>query len=168
MQLTPAKHEWEADGGCRCWRVVTCSARHHSSQSHSNAAPRRLRQQLRRKQNNILLRVQSALKNGQEKQKIETAIDKCKAAVFNASKRSDDSFLRDIFYRHQSKEGGISVATLKQALVDADAPVVPDCEADAAAAISRFDTNYNGLMDFRAFVCAGNAPDELALFFKRL
>ncbi len=114
----------------------------------------------------LLLRVQSALKNGQEKQKIETDIAKCKAAVFYASMRSDEGFLRNIFRRHRGEEGGISVATLKQALIDANAPVVPDCEADAAAIISRFDTNYNGLMDFRAFKCAVNAPDELAAFFR--
>ena len=53
-----------------------------------------------------------------------------------------------------------------QALTDADAPVVPDSEADAAAAMSHFDANCNGLMDFGEFVRAVNAPDELALFFQ--
>ena len=33
MQLTPAQHEWEAGGWCRCWRVVTSLARRHLRQA---------------------------------------------------------------------------------------------------------------------------------------
>ena len=76
---------------------------------------------------------------------------KCKAAVSNALKRRDVSFLQRVFDQHSRKEdakSGLSVTTLAQALTDADAPVVPESEADAAAAISRFDANCNGLMDF--------------------
>ena len=95
---------------------------------------------------------------------------KCRAAVLNASKRRDVGFLQRVFDQHSRKEdakSGLSVATLAQALVDADAPIIPDSEADAAASICRFDANCNGLMDFGEFVRAVNAPDELALFFKR-
>ena len=84
-------------------------------------------------------------------------------------KRCDISFLQRVFDEHSRKEdskSGLSVATLAQALIAADAPVVPYSEADAAAAISRFDANCNGLMDFGEFVRAVNAPDELALFFQ--
>ena len=94
---------------------------------------------------------------------------KCRTAVSNALKRRDISFLQRVFDQHSRNEdakSGLSVATLAQALIDADAPVVPDSEADAAAAISRFDANCNGLMDFGEFVRAVNAPDELALFFQ--
>jgi hypothetical protein len=83
--------------------------------------------------------------------------------------RREVSSLRRIFEQHSRKEGakhGLSVATLALALTDADAPVVPDSEADAAAAISRFDANCNGLMDFSEFVRAVDAPDELALYFQ--
>ena len=68
--------------------------------------------------------------------------------------------------RREDAKSGLSVATLALALTDADAPVVPGSEADAAAAISRFDANCNGLMDFGEFVRAVNVPDELALFFQ--
>ena len=94
---------------------------------------------------------------------------KCRTAVSNALKRRDISFLQRVFDEHSRKEdskSGLSVATLAQALIAADAPVVPDSEADAAAAISRFDANCNGLMDFGEFFRAVNAPDELALFFQ--
>jgi hypothetical protein len=94
---------------------------------------------------------------------------KCKTAVSNALKRRDDSFLQRVFDQHSRKEdakSGLSVATLAQALVGADAPIIPDSEADATAPISRFDANCNGLMDFGEFVRAVNAPDELALFFQ--
>ena len=94
---------------------------------------------------------------------------KCKTAVSNASKRRGVSFLKCVFDQHSRKEdatSGLSVGTLAQALVDADAPIIPDSEADAAALISRFDANCNGLMDFGEFVRAVNAPDELALFFQ--
>jgi ankyrin repeat protein len=94
---------------------------------------------------------------------------KCKTAVSNALKRRDISFLQHVFDQHSRKEdakSGLSVATLAQALIDADAPVVPESEAEAAAAISRFDANCNGLMDFGEFLRAVNAPDELALFFQ--
>jgi ankyrin repeat protein len=117
----------------------------------------------------LLRRVQKALiqNDGQEKQ--HKMKSKCMIAVSNAFKRCDVSFLRRVFDHHSLKEdskGGLSVATLALALVDADAPVVPDSEADAAAAISRFDANCNGLMDFGEFVRAVNAPDELALYFQ--
>jgi ankyrin repeat protein len=94
---------------------------------------------------------------------------KCKAAVSNALRRRDVSFLQRVFDQHSRTEdakSGLSVTTLAQALTDADAPVVPESEAEAAAAISRFDANCNGLMDFGEFVRAVNAPDELALFFQ--
>ena len=94
---------------------------------------------------------------------------KCKAAVSNASKRQDVSVLQRIFNQHSCKadaKGGLSVATLTQALADADAPVNPDSKVLDACAISRFDANCNGVVDFDEFVRAVNAPDELALFFR--
>jgi hypothetical protein len=62
---------------------------------------------------------------------------KCKTAVSNAAKRRDASFLRDVFDRHKvDARGGLSGQNLIQALLDADAPVIPDSEA-AAAGIQR-------------------------------
>jgi ankyrin repeat protein len=91
---------------------------------------------------------------------------KCSAAIVNGENRRNEQYVRDLFNRHKDASGGLSVAALAQALTDADAPVVPDSEAYAAASISRFDANCNGLMDFGEFVRAVNAPDELALFFQ--
>ncbi len=98
----------------------------------------------------------------------ETLI-KSETAVLNAKKRRGIGFLQRVFERHSCRgdtNRGVSAATLAQALADADAPVVPESEADAAATISRFDANCNGLMDFSEFVRAVNAPDELALLFQ--
>jgi ankyrin repeat protein len=91
---------------------------------------------------------------------------KCSAAIVSGGNRLRRQYLSDIFNRHKDASGCISVTTLAQALTDADAPVIPDSEATAACTISRFDANCNGLMDFGEFVCAANAPDELALFFQ--
>jgi hypothetical protein len=117
----------------------------------------------------LLLRVQSALKNGQEKQNVEAVVEvavaKCNTAVSNALKRLDVSFLRSIFERYR-EGGGLSGLPLVLALKDADAPVVLDCESDSYALISRFDANCNGLLCFDEFVRAVNAPDELALYFQ--
>jgi hypothetical protein len=51
-------------------------------------------------------------------------------------------------------------------LNDAEAAIVPESLVAAAAAISRFDANCNGLIDFGDFVRAVNAPDELVLYFQ--
>ena len=91
---------------------------------------------------------------------------KCSAGIVSCKNRRDEQYLRDVFNRHKNAQGGLSTATLAQALIDADAPLVPDSEADAAASISRFNAYCNGLMDFVEFVRAVNAPDELALFFQ--
>jgi hypothetical protein len=94
---------------------------------------------------------------------------KCKAAVSNASKRQDVSVLQRIFNQHSCKadaKGGLSVASLTQALTDAGAPVSPDSKVLDASAFSRFDANCNGVMDFDEFVRAVNVPDQLALYFR--
>jgi ankyrin repeat protein len=95
-----------------------------------------------------------------------STFSKCSAAIVSGENRLRRQYLSDVFNRHKDASGCLSVATLAQALMDADAPVVPDSEADAAAAISRFDAYCNGLMDFGEFERAVNAPDELALFFQ--
>jgi len=60
----------------------------------------------------------------------------------------------------------LSLSKLTAALTEADAPVIPDSDAAAAAAIARFDCNSNGLMEFGEFERAVNVPDELALYFQ--
>jgi hypothetical protein len=87
---------------------------------------------------------------------------KCKAAVSNASKRQDVSVLQRIFSQHSCKadaKGGLSLASLTQALADAGALVPPDSKV-------LDDANCNGVVYFDEFVRAVNAPDELALFFR--
>jgi flagellar biosynthesis chaperone FliJ len=91
---------------------------------------------------------------------------KCSDAIVSGENRLRRQHLSDVFNRFKDASGCLSVATLAQALTDADAPVVPESEAEAAAAISRFDANCNGLMDFGEFERAVNAPDELALYFQ--
>ena len=91
---------------------------------------------------------------------------KCSAAVAAGFMRRDAKFLHNIFDRHKDGPTSLSLSKLTAALTEADAPVIPDSDAAAAAAIARFDSNSNGFMEFGEFERAVNVPDELALYFQ--
>ena len=74
--------------------------------------------------------------------------------------------MRDLFDRHKDGTGSLCASNLTAALTEADAPVIPDCDAAAAAAIARFDSNGNGVMEFGEFERAASLPDELQLYFQ--
>jgi hypothetical protein len=93
-------------------------------------------------------------------------VTKCSAAISTGIKRRDPKFLLEIFERHQDGTGSLPASKLIAALTDADAPVIPDSDAAAAAAIVQFDCNSNGLMEFSEFERAMHLPDELALYFQ--
>jgi hypothetical protein len=71
-----------------------------------------------------------------------------------------------VFDRHKDGTGSLSASNLTAALTEADAPVIPDSVAAAAAAIARFDSNGNGVMEFGEFERAASLPDELQLYFQ--
>ena len=91
---------------------------------------------------------------------------KCSAAVAAGFMRRDAKFLREVFDRHKDGPTSLSVSKLTAALIEADAPVIPDSDAAAAAAIARFDSNSNRVMELGEFERAVNVPDELALYFQ--
>jgi hypothetical protein len=91
---------------------------------------------------------------------------KCRAAVSAGIRRCDQQFLRDVFDRHKDSTGRLPVSEFTAALIELDAPSVPDSEAAAAAAFARFDSSGNGLMNFGDFERAVNLPDDLALYFR--
>jgi hypothetical protein len=93
-------------------------------------------------------------------------VGKCCAAVSAGIRRCDHKFLHDIFDRHKDGTGRLPASRFTAALIDADAPVVPDSDAAAAAAIARFDSSRKGLMNFGEFERAVNLPDDLALYFQ--
>ena len=88
------------------------------------------------------------------------------SAVTRGLKRLDATFLRQVFDRHKDGTGSLSASNLTAALTEADAPVIPDCDAAAAAAIARFDGNSNGVMELGEFERAVSLPDELQLYFQ--
>jgi hypothetical protein len=92
--------------------------------------------------------------------------DPCSTAVSNGMKRQDASFLRQVFDKHKDASGSIPAAALAEALVDADAPVIPDSITAVEAAISRFDVNRNGVVKFGEFLRFVSEPDDLALYFQ--
>ena len=99
-------------------------------------------------------------------QDAEATVLKCSAAVSRGIRRSDPKFLRETFDRHKDGTGSLCASNLTAALTEADAPVIPDCDAAAAAAIARFDGNSNGVMEFGEFERAVSLPDELQLYFQ--
>ncbi len=94
------------------------------------------------------------------------ALSKCCSAVVSGTRRRDSQFPREIFERYQDGTGRLPATKLIAALTEADAPVIPDSDAAAAATIARFDCNNNGLMEFSEFERAMHLPDELALYFQ--
>jgi hypothetical protein len=94
------------------------------------------------------------------------ALSKCISAVVSGTRRRDSNFPRKIFERHQDGTGRLPVTKLIVALTEADAPVIPDSDAAAAATMARFDCNTNGLMELSEFERAMHLPDELALYFQ--
>ena len=96
----------------------------------------------------------------------DATVLQCREAVSRGIRRSDPKFLRETFDRHKDGTGSLCASNLTAALTEADAPVIPDCDAAAAAAIARFDGNSNGVMEFGEFVRAVSLPDELQLYFQ--
>jgi hypothetical protein len=97
----------------------------------------------------------------------DATVVKCCAAVSAGIRRCDHKFLREVFDRHKDGTGRLPASKFTAALIDADAPVVPDSDtAAAAAAIARFDSSSNGLLNFGEFECAVNVLDDLALYFQ--
>jgi hypothetical protein len=96
----------------------------------------------------------------------DAVVSKCSSAVTRGLKRRDATFLRQVFDRHKDGTGSLCASNLTAALTEADAPVIPDCDAAAAAAIARFDGNSNGVMEFGEFERAVSLPDELQLYFQ--
>ncbi len=91
---------------------------------------------------------------------------KCSNAISAGIRRRDPKFLLEIFDRYKDGSGSLSASKLTAALTEADAPVIPDCDAAAAAAIARFDSNSNGVMELGEFERAVSLPDELQLYFQ--
>jgi hypothetical protein len=87
----------------------------------------------------------------------------CASGVAVGLKRRDKSFVQDVFDRHN--DSGISVETLRLALADADAPLIPDSKAAAAEMMVHFGAGKSRL-SFTDFARAVIAPDELELFFQ--
>jgi hypothetical protein len=90
----------------------------------------------------------------------------CRAAVTSGIRRRSTEFVTEVFKRHKDANGTLPASKLIAALTEVDAPVIPDSDTAAAAAIARFDSNSNGLMELGEFERAVNVPDELALYFQ--
>ena len=97
---------------------------------------------------------------------LSATVLKCRTAVTSGIKRRSTAFLIEVFERHKDANGTLPASKLIAALAEADALVIPDSEAAAAATIARFDSNSNGLMELGEFERAVNVPDELALYFQ--
>jgi len=94
------------------------------------------------------------------------SFQKCKTSVSDGMKRRDANLLKVVFDRHKDSGGGLSKATLVQALMDANAPIIPNSIEAAASVIARIDIDSNDRCEFREFTRAANEPDELALYFQ--
>ena len=97
---------------------------------------------------------------------LSATVLKCKTAVNSGVRRRSTAFLIEVFERHKDANGTLPASKLIAALTEADALVIPDSDAAAAATIARFDSNSNGLMELGEFERAVNVPDELALYFQ--
>jgi hypothetical protein len=97
---------------------------------------------------------------------LSATVLKCRTAVTSGIRRRSTAFLIEVFERHKDASGTLPASKLIAALAEADALVIPDSEAAAAATIARFDSNSNGLMELGEFERAVNVPDELALYFQ--
>jgi WD40 repeat protein len=90
---------------------------------------------------------------------------RCKAAVFNALKRRDISFLRNVFNRHKDVSGGLAGQNLIQALQEVDAPTIPTSDQEAEDIIKQFDANSNKTLEFGEFQQVVYETDELQAWF---
>ena len=90
---------------------------------------------------------------------------KCYTGITSGKNRANEQFLLDLFNRHKDSSGGLCGQNLVQALSDADAPIIPQCEEEVAEIMKQFDTSYNKTLEFGEFQQVVNAPDELQLWF---